>query len=127
MYLPPVERKQIIFSPKTLKEISAALFRSSYFKGSNQEINENHIRMTVASTLKSFGEIIDIELITEETEVEIDGLVVEMRPNSLKALAASNIKASETARLLASVKGQEDLENSSPNHGDLSYGIPKGS
>ena len=52
-----------------------------------------------------------VTMITEETEVEIDGLVVEMRPNSLKALTASNIKGSETARLLASIKGQEDLEN----------------
>lgn len=68
MNLPPVERTRIIFSPKTLQEISAALFRSSYFKGSNQEINENHITMTVASTLKSFGEIIAIALIAEQND-----------------------------------------------------------
>ena len=38
--------------------------------------------------------------IYEQTEIEIDGLVIEMKPNTLSAINANNIKSTETSRML---------------------------
>jgi len=46
--------------------------------------------------------------IYEKTEVEIDGLVIEMRPNTLSAVNANNIKTTETARMLMEIRNQKD-------------------
>ncbi len=41
-----------------------------------------------------------IKPLSEKTEIEVDGLRIEMRPNTLAAVNANSIKTSETARLL---------------------------
>ena len=46
--------------------------------------------------------------IYEKTEVEIDDLVIEMRPNTLSAVNANNIKTTETARMLMELRNQKD-------------------
>ena len=39
----------------------------------------------------------------------IDDLVIELRPNTLAAVNANNIKASELARMLGSMRESEDI------------------
>ena len=50
-----------------------------------------------------------VHLITEQTEIEIDDLIIELRPNTLAAVNANNIKASELARMLGSMRESEDI------------------
>ncbi len=50
-----------------------------------------------------------IKPIYEQTEVQIDDLVIEMRPNTLRAVNANNIKTSETARMMMSIKEIKDV------------------
>lgn len=69
MFLSPVKRTEIVESAKTLGEISEAILFSNYFKGSNQEVNEDNIILTTDSSFNSWGEIIDIELL-EEGEIK---------------------------------------------------------
>lgn len=65
MILPPVKRQEIVSSSKDLEQISREIYFTDFFKGSNQELHENSIRLTVAATMKSWGEIMDIELIED--------------------------------------------------------------
>lgn len=51
--------------------------------------------------------------IYEKTEVEIDELIIEMRPNTLSAVNANNIKTTETARMLLELRNQKDNINAS--------------
>jgi hypothetical protein len=44
-----------------------------------------------------------IKPISDQTEIEVDGLVVEMKPNTLAAVNQNSIKTSETARLLKGI------------------------
>lgn len=50
-----------------------------------------------------------VKSVWEQTEIEVDGLVVEMRPNTVSAIHASNIKVSETSRVLASMTDTEEV------------------
>ena len=54
--------------------------------------------------------------VTDQVEVEVDDLVVEMRPNTLSAVNANNIVTSETGRILQGIRADkqdisEDLKN----------------
>lgn len=49
-----------------------------------------------------------IQTVGNLTEIEIDDLVIEMRPNTLAAVNANNIKTSELARILVDLKSNED-------------------
>jgi len=50
-----------------------------------------------------------IKPIYEQTEVQIEDLVIEMRPNTLRAVNANNIKTSETARMMMAIKEVKDV------------------
>ena len=52
----------------------------------------------------------NVKSVWEQTELEVDGLVVEMRPNTVSAIHASNIKVSETSRVLSSMKDNESFD-----------------
>jgi len=51
----------------------------------------------------------NVKTVWEQTELEVDGLVVEMRPNTVSAIHASNIKVSETSRILSSMKENQEV------------------
>ncbi len=53
-----------------------------------------------------------IHLVTEQTEIEIDDLLIELRPNTLAAVNANNIKTTELARMLGNMRENEGFEES---------------
>lgn len=70
MILPPVKRHETVLSSKVLEQISREIYFTDFFKGSHQELYENSIKLTVAPTMKSWGEIVDIELIEDSGELK---------------------------------------------------------
>ena len=50
-----------------------------------------------------------IQSVTDSIELQVEDLLIEMRPNTLAAVNANRIKTSETARIMLDIKKQEDL------------------
>ena len=48
--------------------------------------------------------------VSEQTELEIDGLIIELKPNTLSVVTANYIKQSETARILTGLKTEENID-----------------
>tara|TARA_B100001094_G_C18184928_1_gene803168 strand:- start:260 stop:1126 length:867 start_codon:yes stop_codon:yes gene_type:complete len=53
---------------------------------------------------KVLGQIVSV---TDQVEIEVDGLVVEMKPNTLSAVNANNIVTSETGRILQGIRADK--------------------
>lgn len=53
-----------------------------------------------------------VHLIAEQTEIEVDDLIVELRPNTLAAVNANNIKTGELAKMLGNMREGEDIDQS---------------
>ena len=75
------------------------------------------------------GQMFDIDLqvvlshiqsVTDSIELQLDDLLIEMRPNTLSAVNANRIKTSETARIMLDIKRQEELadENLREKYGE---------
>jgi hypothetical protein len=53
-----------------------------------------------------------VHLVAEQTEIEIEDLVVELRPNTLAAVNANNIKTGELAKMLGTMREGDDIDQS---------------
>lgn len=50
-----------------------------------------------------------VHLVNDQTEIEIDDLIVELRPNTLAAVNANNIKTGELAKMLGNMREGDDM------------------
>lgn len=53
-----------------------------------------------------------VHLVAEQTEIEIEDLIVELRPNTLAAVNANNIKTGELAKMLGTMREGDDIDQS---------------
>ena len=51
-----------------------------------------------------------VKMVGEKSIIEIDGLIIEMRPNSLSSTMASNIKLNQTLKAITDIKGKDETE-----------------
>jgi len=51
-----------------------------------------------------------VKVVAEESVIEIDGLSIDMRPNSLSSIMANNIKLNQTVKAITSIKANDETE-----------------
>jgi len=51
-----------------------------------------------------------VKVVAEESVIEIEGLTIDMRPNSLASIMASNIRLSQTIKAISEIKERDETE-----------------